>query len=918
MIRFFARSRRNLGREASVWIVSAMSALAIFVQVFSPFAQVLAAVVPNGTIIYGDITNAGIPKFQTYTSPFTWGTEISTAITGTASNIHFVVSKRAPTRDEIMMGHLKADGRLDVLKCIGSCDAAADWSAQVNNAGTTPAQTCNGTYVDCQRAYDIGYERLSGRALVVYADSVAGKLYYCLYDGTSWSPQAACTPTNGTNDIDISTQANGVPKWVDLKFKSGTNEAMILASVDVAGVMELVAVRWDGTSFLDKTNITATTKASTQGLERGRPYGFDWETNSGDGMVVWGTTTGGATAYRIWTGGAWGTETAGPSQPSTGAVAWASVEADPSSNRLALATNDSLNDFTPSIWKANGTTAGWTSGNTSTTLENGALGPNYADVIWENFSSVAIFVLFPTAAVLDWAYETATCTGSGCTFTAIDATIPVPATTDDATSIQVTGSPNSDELIMLGGDIDRNLHSQYWTGSAWNSTSTTREVDVPGAAADNTFYANIPWYFTYKRYWPWQHNWRWYAGTDTASIPTTAKAAENTTPTGITLGEILRLRVNYSEKANASETDSRKKLQYASGCTPNSSETACTWTDVGDTVDTTIWRYKDLTCTATDCADGTLLTGTVLTGTNATCTAGNGCGTWVLDKDAAAGVNMDHSALVDAQENEYIIENNGAVGSTTYYFRLYDIGDLSAVRREQDNDGANDCALATCTYPSLTTAADPVFDQDGYRWRSDDGAENAGTSLVAENTKLTSMAKNTNYRLRFLVENTGGSGSRDLRVDWAARVGATCDTDETYAAIPDIAGTEHFEMTLTSNYTDGTASTNVTTGAGVLTNPGAGTFQAGELVEEISNKTGAISYSANVYTESEYNFIANNNATDSGEYCLRLSNNGTALNTYTRYAEVSIAAPAGPTTDQVLRHGNWWSSGVEQDFFWAK
>ena len=187
-----------------------------------------------------------------------------------------------------------------------------------------------------------------------------------------------------------------------------------------------------------------------------------------------------------------------------------------------------------------------------------------------------------------------------------------------------------------------------------------------------------------------------------------------------------------------------------------------------------------------------------------------------------------------------------------------------------------------------------------------------------ENTLYSGLEKNTNIRLRFQVKNTGGGAatSYNYRLEWAARVGASCDTDESYAAVPDTATTEHFEMTLTGNYTDQTNSTNVTTGAGVLTNP-SGTFVAGKLVEETSNQTNAITLTNEQYTEVEYNFIANNNATDSGNYCFRLTNAGTALNAYTVYAALALAAAAGPTTDQCMRHCNWFNGGTEQGFFWA-
>jgi hypothetical protein len=98
-----------------------------------------------------------------------------------------------------------------------------------------------------------------------------------------------------------------------------------------------------------------------------------------------------------------------------------------------------------------------------------------------------------------------------------------------------------------------------------------------------------------------------------------------------------------------------------------------------------------------------------------------------------------------------------------------------------------------------------------------------------------------------------------------------------------------------------------------------GTFASIDAGSGTIQTTGTIqggTVNADNFTEHEYNFQANSNATDNTYYCFRLSNGGTALNNYSVYAEVQVI-PTGPTTDQVMRHGNWFSGGVEQSFFWA-
>ena len=190
----------------------------------------------------------------------------------------------------------------------------------------------------------------------------------------------------------------------------------------------------------------------------------------------------------------------------------------------------------------------------------------------------------------------------------------------------------------------------------------------------------------------------------------------------------------------------------------------------------------------------------------------------------------------------------------------------------------------------------------------------AATWAQAEDAVHTGLAKSTNIRLRFQVDNTGGSASAyNYRLEWAAQSG-TCDTvysGESYAAVPDVASTEHFDMTLSGSslYVDGDPTT------AQLTNAEAYTFVAGDQVESTSNQSGAITLAQNQYTEVEYVFQANANATDGGVYCFRVTNAGTALNSAGVIAQVTLAGGGGATltfsmpADVIIGFGNLSVSG---------
>ena len=170
----------------------------------------------------------------------------------------------------------------------------------------------------------------------------------------------------------------------------------------------------------------------------------------------------------------------------------------------------------------------------------------------------------------------------------------------------------------------------------------------------------------------------------------------------------------------------------------------------------------------------------------------------------------------------------------------------------------------------------------------------------------------TEIRLRFLLYNSGGTNASaaTFRLDYAALSG-TC-ASSTYAALPTTSGSA-FITSSTTNYTDGTSSTNVSTGPAVITDPSGATFTAGKLLST-SNITASITLNSKVFTEVEYNFQATSNATDGGTYCFKVTNSGTDLNTYSQYAQATIASN-GPTLSQLLRHGQWFNaSGVRQPF----
>lgn len=706
----------DIVREMLRWASLTAGFAFLLFLLYNATIRTSAAVTNNGVFFYGDTAagTQGALRGKTFTSPSTQGAEYNGATASSTSFILWTTARTAPTREEMMIGTLKVNGTLDIQTCTTGCDANADFTARWNNAGTTATQDCDGnpTAGTCVRTFDIGYEALSGQGFVAYGDNSADTFYYARWNGSAWAPNATPGTPGVSNAVSLPGTA-GIPEWIRV-IPSGenladdrSNRVMVLVSDKND---DLFAFYWNGTAF----DAGSTIEVNLENCSIGQCFDGNWQGT--DTFILSYRDADGVNdmKYQKYTiGGGWEAETQAYTTASAGQ--WVVSAADPTSSRILVATSSFADDTRSAVWRGDDATDGWATGCADTSTE--AVSGMQAYTAFERFNGEGMHLYNDAGnnalSLSDYCTFTPAATWGALTGTGI-------TNADDNLKIKAWGSPNNDDIMIMVQDVDCDTDAKLWTGAALGTQISDIELEnsaygvacpnanSPGAAPEGAAYN---YDFAWKLYTPWQRNWRFYNTTDTASTPTTALAAENTAPTTIApeTGS-FRLRINYAERGTLSATDSRRKLQYTTGCNPNSAlENTCTWTDVDDIAGAGIWRYRDLACTATDCADGTTLVGTVLTGSSA-CTAGNGCGTWVMDKDAVAAAAMDHNGS-QVQESEWIVEANGAAGNTTYYFRIWDVEQQTPVYREQDSNDCGGGAVA-CTYPSVTTAntAGPTMD----------------------------------------------------------------------------------------------------------------------------------------------------------------------------------------------------------------
>jgi hypothetical protein len=711
--------RRSIQRHTKAWSFLA-GALIVAGGVFMYFQLASAAFLGNsGNIAFGYSTNLGRIRISrsTYstTTPFTtFATAFIPAAAPSANNIQFVVNKSAPTRNERLMGYQLNNGRLYVAKCTGSCAATSDLTSN-SWSWATPTIVATNTLT---RAFDIAYEQLSGRAMVVYAGNTTGSLYYCIYDGTTWSPVSSCTPTGGSNDIpmtDGTTTLTGSPAWVRLiprgeQFNNIRTNEILLAVQDTN--KNILVMRWDGTTWVsaDRQVLTTTGGGSVAvtapATINSAAFDIGWETTSGLEMAVYANGT--QLSYRTSTGSGWGSAT-NVATAYASAAQWVRLASDPQSNRMSLITAFGSTTLgttatgTPYIWKTDNVTVGFTAYTTITMAQDA--GQNISTA-WEKAHSGTSQALFSSAQ------STNTQTPYWSSWVPTTFTTWAQLTTNSGDIIvgnELTPSPNSDIMNLMQADRDGKLRARVYSGSAWGTLITS--TALPNNVLSNTYtgrtsnqtYIQKAYQYSFNPYSEWSLNWRVYDDQGATGNPGVALAPEGITPQ-VTPLNVIRLRMSYAELSGNGMGETRKKLQYSSGAgCPDS--LSCVWTDVAQSSSTSFtWRYQ-----TGGLADNAAVPSVTLTGSTAT-------GYSVSDGTAVATGDQHNAGA--AQEYDYTIQNYSGTIGVTYYFRGYDYGpsisgggmtNLNPIYREQilDISGteATNCTAnstaSVCTYPNV-------------------------------------------------------------------------------------------------------------------------------------------------------------------------------------------------------------------------
>lgn len=216
-----------------------------------------------------------------------------------------------------------------------------------------------------------------------------------------------------------------------------------------------------------------------------RPFNVEYETNSGDALVIYGTgaTTTNEMAYRVKLGtdncgaASWSSATTFNPARTAGKIQWIKVARDvrSSSNLIAAVWADFNKDLSGAIF--NGTSfvneVGTSFESSLEAINTGTTFPDVDsfDLSYESISG-DLMVVWGNSAGTNGTNGTRyrTCTGgtSLCTW---GANGTMPSFLDDATNLDISSNPNTDEMVYASiGNAGADLQIGYWSGVGWTDT----------------------------------------------------------------------------------------------------------------------------------------------------------------------------------------------------------------------------------------------------------------------------------------------------------------------------------------------------------------------------------------------------------------------------------------------------------------
>jgi hypothetical protein len=309
-----------------------------------------------------------------------------------------------------------------------------------------------GTTANAYRAFDVAYEKTSGKAMLVYAigsTSTTQDLAYKTWNGTVWSTESYIDDTGHATDIQY--------YWVYLAPKQTTSSNEIsLVGIDGTD-FNTVAWIWNGNSWGNINELTANSATDSR-----EDAAVAYETISGKAVFGYGVS-GANIQSKIWDGTGWN-NTASTLNIDGATSYWITMKSDPASDRIMLTSVDSTTDLNTFLWNASPMT--WARGTgTDHDADVDTNARRCADFEWEPTGSKGLLVWGTTAGQIT--YRTFTAPSTWGTIQ----NVAMGANTHPWVQLRVNSRSISGDVKILGAVMEATV---FGIGAiAWDGTTFT-------------------------------------------------------------------------------------------------------------------------------------------------------------------------------------------------------------------------------------------------------------------------------------------------------------------------------------------------------------------------------------------------------------------------------------------------------------
>ena len=188
-----------------------------------------------------------------------------------------------------------------------------------------------------------------------------------------------------------------------------------------------------------------------------------------------------------------------------------------------------------------------------------------------------------------------------------------------------------------------------------------------------------------------------------------------------------------------------------------------------------------------------------------------------------------------------------------------------------------------------TTLSGGVLTQTHYHWRNDDGTQTGATSATGgvEDTPLINFDLSSEIRLRFGVSNEGSTTSVPTRfaLEFGPKI-TTCENVSIWTDVNAVA-VDDWDISDSIHLTNGDDTTDIAVANGGVTNENTSFLTSNGGVRDTEAITGSTTLTSTQHTDIEFSLTSTATTLNDTTYCFRLSAEGTDLQQYDSYAEVT-------------------------------